>query len=496
MTGPIHRELLTAGALFLSLVVLCRRRALKLVIEFFTAKTHPLNLAVFRLVLFLLLLWPHLLDPLGPINSTSSWYTEVPSELIVPPSGIRFVLKRLHVDPASLIQPHWVKASCVLVEAFCFTGLIGLFSRTSAFLVAVFGFYAWAIPEFYGKVDHNHHRLWFALLLAASPCGDALSCDALFALWRGAAPRAAALSYGLPLRFVWLLIGIIYFFPGFWKIWHNGLDWAFSDNLKNMMYANWFYMDWRPAFRLDRYPLLCHIGGLLTVVFEMSFIFLIFFTTGRYLALIGALFFHFMTWLVLGIVFWELPVLYGAALIDWHFIISHITPRFREKEQPMNLARHGLYPLMTWAVGGVLIVGNLLFGIREDVSAYPFACYPTFSGIVKEPRAHRIVCFVSADGEEFTPTDPAKEIANAGLMPFYRFHALFGSILDTQDAQKRAILFDALWRLVERAKPSFRKVRVVRFYADTLSADPERDDDRPVRRDLLFEWVRQTPNGP
>ena len=46
-------------------------------------------------------------------------------------------------------------------------------------------------------------------------------------------------GYGLPVRVIWLLFGVLYFFPGFWKYWRSGLDWAFTDNMKYPLYWNW-----------------------------------------------------------------------------------------------------------------------------------------------------------------------------------------------------------------------------------------------------------------
>ncbi|MFE1744162.1 hypothetical protein [Coleofasciculus sp. H7-2] len=102
--------------------------------------------------------------------------------------------------------------------------MIGLFSRTSALLTAFIGFYALGIPQFFGKVDRDHHLLWFSAILAASRCGDYFSGDAIFTAWKRAdrgvvEPPSSSSIYALPLRFVWLLLGIIYFFLGFWKFW-------------------------------------------------------------------------------------------------------------------------------------------------------------------------------------------------------------------------------------------------------------------------------------
>jgi hypothetical protein len=189
-------------------------------------------------------------------------------------------------------------------------------------------------------------------------------------------------------------------------------------------------------------------------------------------------------------------------LIDWHFVYRYIADRLRgkpsatvclegdQKPHTSALPERRPYPLVTAVVGGFLIVGNVLFGVRHDVYAYPFACYPTFAAIARQPHASRILCFISTDGQRYVPVDPAKEIANAGLLPFYRFHALFGHILD-QDPEKQGELFKALWRMMERVDPKYKEVRMVRFYRELLMVGPEEREATLVDREVLFEWVRR-----
>ena len=91
-------------------------------------------------------------------------------------------------------------------------------------------------------------------------------------------------------------MGVIYFFPGLWKIITSQLYWAFSDNMKYQLYEKWFLLDgWTPFFRIDHYPFLYKLGGLMTLLFETSFIFLILFPKTRMLAAISGLLFHNFT---------------------------------------------------------------------------------------------------------------------------------------------------------------------------------------------------------
>lgn len=73
-------------------------------------------------------------------------------------------------------------------------------------MVAVVGLFLWGIAQTIGSAMHIHHLLWlaFAALLAASPCGDALSLDSLIARRRGrpSSPEPS-LAHGLPIRAAW-----------------------------------------------------------------------------------------------------------------------------------------------------------------------------------------------------------------------------------------------------------------------------------------------------
>ena len=98
-------------------------------------------------------------------------------------------------------------------------------------------------------------------ILAVSPCADVLSIDAVRASWKRAdrgitEPPEPSQAYALPLRFVWLIMGVIYFSAGFWKVWTAGIAWGWSDNPRNLMYNKWMELSgWTPVFRIDHYPL-------------------------------------------------------------------------------------------------------------------------------------------------------------------------------------------------------------------------------------------------
>jgi predicted DCC family thiol-disulfide oxidoreductase YuxK len=292
--------------------------------RFFTSSTDALNLAVFRIVFFSL------------IPSQIPWkrilfLSDLPDVLRIPPIGLEWLVPYLPMNPAL------TKITGALLIVFSIMGALGLFSRMSSFLTALLAFYVLGIDRFFGNVSHNHHHIiWFSLILSLSPCGDALSLDAIFAGWKRAdrgntAPPPPSNLYSLPLRFIWILLGILYFFPGYWKLHHSGLAWALSDNMKYQMYGKWSWHGWTPLFRMDQYPVLYKSAGLFTIFFELCFIAVIFFPPLRYVMVVLGMGFHTMTALFLNITFWSLLSCY-VAFFDWYALFRCLG-RWLYKEQ-------------------------------------------------------------------------------------------------------------------------------------------------------------------
>lgn len=300
------------------LAVLKRRQVWRTVKEFFIARTHPVNLAIFRMVVF----WAIFREVQLP---TILSFSRMPSGLQFAPWGMGALLPHLLIDSKS------ANVAGILLLIFSATAFIGLFSRTSALACTLLGFYALGIPNFYGKVDHNQHLIWFAAILAVSPCGDFLAFDAVLDAWKrkdeeGADPFPSSLAYALPLRFVMLLIGVIYFFPGFWKLWQNGFDWFLTDNLPRQLHLFWLWSFdglWLPVFRVDQHLLLCRVAAAATVLFELTFIFLMFSRKLRIFPAFAGLVFHGTTNWLMRISFLSLRVCY-VALFDWAPIFAAI----------------------------------------------------------------------------------------------------------------------------------------------------------------------------
>src|ERR1700682_1890309 len=111
---------------------------------FFTDLTAPINLAVFRIVFFFLILFSF------SVNNVA-WFGNLPAELRFPPTGLHFLLAHIPINESAA----WF-ASVALVVA-CLACIVGLFTRTSIIVCLVLSLYVLGLPQLFGKMNHYHH---------------------------------------------------------------------------------------------------------------------------------------------------------------------------------------------------------------------------------------------------------------------------------------------------------------------------------------------------
>ena len=260
------------------------------------------------------------------------------------------------------------------LKGLAILGILGLGSRVVAAATCLISLYFFGIRNSYGVVEHSHLIVWFTLILALSRSGDALSLDALLAKRRGIpTPSAPSVAYGAPIRWFWTLTGIIYFFPGLWKLCIGGLAWLSPINLQSYSY-NMVQEPNNPIlFPIYPYPVLAVIGAVFTIALEIGYIFAVLDKRTRNLAFLSAAGFHVGIFLTLGIDFLILAAL-NLAFLDWPALLA----RFQKVSlpQPMPTAWS---PRRLNQVVGALAVGCLGFGLLHRVEAWPVACYPTFA---------------------------------------------------------------------------------------------------------------------
>ena len=376
------RQLLISRGVLLSASALILVWIIKNLPAYFSEGGSARNLAIFRLIFFgfLTLGLPFGYDNL--LQHTLN-FAELPVSSRVDLPIFQFLVDVIPVN-AIAVKLAMVLFACSTVFVF-----IGFRTKLALIVFSLALLYLFGIPNLYGKINHNHHILWFSVILIFSSCSDVLSVDAWLARRKNSPiqPKSKTV-YGFPFRVMWLLMGLIYFFPGFWKVWTSGLDWALTDNVQNHMYWKWHELgDWLPYFRLDRYPLFYKFSGVYTILFELSFITLLFTKRTRALAAVLGLLFHLGTWAFMNIFFVVLVISY-VSFINWERIFPD---RTNQSEDRKGIA---IPKPLKW-IGAILIIGNVIFGVAK-INSWPFTVYPVFDGLV---NAHTKTLSFSYSGE-------------------------------------------------------------------------------------------------
>lgn len=307
------------------------------------------------------------------VASAERW-AALPEAARTLPLGVGWLVPHLPIDPATV---RLAQLALWLVGGIA---LVGLFTRAALALLVPLAFYLLLVPQLGGAVFHDHHLLWLLVILAASPCGDGLSIDAWRARRRGRPLPQRGRAHGAAVRAAWVVIGLVFFFPGVHKLAESGLAWAFSDNLRHQMWWKWAQDPaLLPALRIDRLPWLCQLLALLTIAFEFAFLPLVLHPRTRALAVLGALAFHAGAEVFMGISFSVLWACYGM-FVPWEALARRfelVGPEDASTERPRALAP--IAAAAALVLGGVLVAGTL-----GATQAYPFACYPTFARIVPD----------------------------------------------------------------------------------------------------------------
>lgn len=509
--------------------------------EFFSAASHPLNLALLRIAFFLTLY------PRVSVRSVIELSQLDPIMRVMPPGLGWFG----HILPES---PVVIQCAYVVFQVACLMGLLGFRTRTACAVATVMTFYMLGVPQLFGKIHHQHHLIWVGALLAASQCGDALSIDSLLGTLRGKAPHgqlAPSVAYGVPLRFIWLFLGLIYFFPGFWKYVVSGNEWFLSDNLQRRMMLRLFVSEgWEPIIRMDRYTFLCQLGGLTTIVMEMAFVFLIFLPRLRYLAAAMGLLFHGLVRIFLNISFWPIQVYY-LSFVDWHRVLQALGSRlglrrvhvhvgcssptmrwvraaqtldlfgqidvqaseddrelslsdtsqgqaaFRQLARGVPLVRlaaplilrsksnqpleeqppTSLQPAFT--VGVVILLSNVFCGFTL-LDSWPVGVYPTFATIVDVDSIYSLT-MVPLDAQNNHLGDEVELLYDPSIRRVYPRDRLPYVLLEiARKPDDRRLL--TLWNIWVADHPEYQDSPQVGFYIAVYSVNPEDAERNPIQR--------------
>ena len=273
----------------------------------------------------------------------------------------------------------------------------------------------------------------------------------------------------------------MYFFPGVWKLRESGLAWATSDNLRNQMWWKWYQNDWVPAVRVDHAPTLLHAAAIGVIVFELSFVGLVLFRRARVVAAIAGLLFHLMSDALLRIPFLSLWGCY-TLLFDWQRFADRSRAKVDQRSESAGFSRARLAAI----VASVLVVAEVVQGVRGQTQSFPFACYPTFQWMVGTTMPDLEIEAVRADGSTTVVPHARDGRGKRSQRAWGMIWSLAGVGGPVSESRLRAY-----FEKIEREAPEVtRDVLVVRFYRAQLSVVPEERGAPAVHRTLLREIRR------
>lgn len=425
----------------------------------------PFNLGVLRFVLFATML--------GVALTRRDLL--LTTHVGIAPQRMLFGVPKFLVFPVPSMEV--ATALTVLFRILCALAALGLFARFTCAAATALAFYVFGVCQFYGAVSHMHHLVALGVLLSLSPSGDAFSLDAVLRARCGApTPEAPRLCYGVPLRLTWLLLACVMFFPGFWKLWKCGVQWASAENLRNILHTEWSMYGWTSPLRVDRVPLLCALGAWGALIVEAGMpLFVLGTPWMRAFGAAGAFGFLCGVVAVMGIPFWHLAVCF-AAFVDW----DRLRPRRSVAPNEGDLPAPDAVPRRTLVAGVLLLLGFGFFGAIR-MASWPFAVYPTFDRLYAPVRARVRVSVCHADGT-VQPVDPSIIVS---LLNYPRWEYM-AERLPSLPTARQDELAGGMTAWIRRCGVTLSPTDEVEFYQEFVWTAPERDGVPPLERRLLL----------
>lgn len=293
-----------------------RRPILDKLRRFFSTADSPVNLALFRIAVF-----TTVLVAIQRERDLLLTLSALPPEAVIPVRGMGWLISLVPIEPRT------VGALIGVLELTCVMGILGCFSRLSAIVGLALAYYLFGVYSCFGAVRQIFHILPLALaILATSRSGDVLSIDGLFHGRRSLDPTRSSIVYGLPLRVFWVILGLVYFFPGFWKLLVSGPGFINGENLRYLLWMVWAKTSSEPAIRFDRIPGALQAMGTTVMLWELAFLGLVLFQRTRLAAALFGTAFHFGSLWMMSIPFVYLNAMY-VSLVDWAAGLSRLGRR-------------------------------------------------------------------------------------------------------------------------------------------------------------------------
>ena len=183
-------------------------------------------------------------------------------------------------------------------------------------------------------------------VLAFSRCGDSLSVDQLVRRWSdrwlGNQPdsRARSGEYCWPVRLSQTLLVLTYFLAGVAKLRHGGLEWVFSDNMRNILLLQ-HYTSAPPKLQFglwaSNFPWVYRSVAGVAVLIELAAPLALFDRRLKWILIPALLALTVGFWLLLGPLFWGFFPCY-VFWINWSWLGSWLTSAGGHKPSRLSLS--------------------------------------------------------------------------------------------------------------------------------------------------------------
>lgn len=244
---------------------------------------------------------------------------------------------------ARLSNDHFQLAQLLLLGSLFFT-LVGWKVRT--WLMTSTALYFLVHGQLMGLIKqignpytpHSHNTVCFVLLILSFD----RNISKLSSIWNWAGKQFKTTSQtsvsSHSLHLVMITLGIVYLGATYARFAESGFQWMDGFTLKSYLLDAYFSEGAVFAKKLSEHHYVCQALSVLTVLFEASFLFLLFFFRPYWLLGIGGISFHALIFLIMGI---DFVTYFGLAYISFLFFppefIKNLFSRFMFEVPNENL---------------------------------------------------------------------------------------------------------------------------------------------------------------
>lgn len=131
-----------------------------------------------------------------------------------------------------------------------------------------------------------------------------------------------------PLLLIWLNWSLMFFSAAIAKLKISGLNWIFSNNLRNHIIFNqfWFHSrktSWELGSTIVQFPILCQVAAASVLLLELSMPLIIFSKRFRHFAVLSCFIFQISSWFVLLVRF-DASFIFYTFFVPWSQWIKYL----------------------------------------------------------------------------------------------------------------------------------------------------------------------------